>query len=184
MQFLHAQPDGIDPDYLRTLTERSDKIVSVLGIEEPVRRQRVQDLIITQYYELSKIHDARDARLQEADDAEQENIRNEADARLYRLHAAYLAKLEVELTHEQVDMVKDGMTYGILKHTYQGYLSQTVGTEAFPPFPAHLTFDLKTIEGSCINRLERGFVILNEGTQIPCHRIVKIECNNEVIWNK
>ena len=119
----HAQPDGIDPDYLKTLTDRSDKIVSVLGIEEPMCRHRVQNLIINQYYELSKIHDARDARLKEADEAKQESIRKEADASLYKLHAAYLAKLEVELTHEQVDMVKDGMTYGILKHTYQGYLS-------------------------------------------------------------
>ncbi len=44
--------------------------------------------------------------------------------------------------------------------------------------------NLKTIKGSSIERLERGFLILNEGTQIPCHRIVKVECNNEVIWNK
>ena len=44
--------------------------------------------------------------------------------------------------------------------------------------------NLKTIEGNCIIKLERGFLILKEGTQIPCHRIVKIKCNNEVIWNK
>ena len=44
--------------------------------------------------------------------------------------------------------------------------------------------NLKTIEGSHITKLERGFLILDEGTQIPCHRIVKIECNNEIIWNK
>jgi len=44
--------------------------------------------------------------------------------------------------------------------------------------------NLKTIEGSHINKLERGFLILDEGTQIPCHRIIKIECNNEIIWNK
>lgn len=44
--------------------------------------------------------------------------------------------------------------------------------------------NLKTIEGSCISKLERGFLILKEGTQIPCHRIIKIKCSNELIWNK
>jgi uncharacterized protein len=44
--------------------------------------------------------------------------------------------------------------------------------------------NLKTISGNQINKLERGFLILNEGTQIPCHRIVKIRCDNKVMWNK
>jgi hypothetical protein len=117
-----AQPEGIDPEYLETLTRRSENIVSSLGIGDPARRERVRDLIINQYYELSKIHDERDARLAGAGDAEKESIRIEADARLYRLHAAYLAGLSAELSPQQVDMVKDGMTYGVLQHTYNAYL--------------------------------------------------------------
>ena len=31
--------------------------------------------------------------------------------------------------------------------------------------------NLKTIKGSFIDRLENGFLILNDGTQIPFHRI-------------
>jgi uncharacterized protein len=44
--------------------------------------------------------------------------------------------------------------------------------------------NLKTIAGEQISKLERGFLILNDNTQIPCHRLVKIECNGKIIWNK
>jgi uncharacterized protein (UPF0248 family) len=44
--------------------------------------------------------------------------------------------------------------------------------------------NLKKISCSRINNLERGFLIFDDETQIPCHRIVKIEYNNQVMWNK
>ena len=44
--------------------------------------------------------------------------------------------------------------------------------------------DLKRINGNSIERIERGFLIFNEGTQIPYHRIVKIEINNKILWKK
>ncbi len=43
--------------------------------------------------------------------------------------------------------------------------------------------NLKKINGDSIERLERGFLILNEGTQIPYHKIVKIG-NNNILWKK
>ena len=51
-----------------------------------------------------------------------EAAKNAAIAKIYQLHAAFLAKLSVELTPEQVDGVKDGMTYGVMKGTYNVYL--------------------------------------------------------------
>lgn len=44
--------------------------------------------------------------------------------------------------------------------------------------------NLKIIHGYSIERMERGFVLLKEGTQIPFHRIVKIEINNKILWQK
>lgn len=44
--------------------------------------------------------------------------------------------------------------------------------------------NLKTISGSSIESLEGGFLILNEGTHIPYHRIVKIESDKKVLWKK
>ncbi len=44
--------------------------------------------------------------------------------------------------------------------------------------------NLKKINGESIERVERGFLILKEGIQIPFHRIIKIENNNKVLWKK
>lgn len=44
--------------------------------------------------------------------------------------------------------------------------------------------NLKTINGNSIDGMEGGFVLLKEGTLIPFHRIVKIEINNKILWQK
>ena len=44
--------------------------------------------------------------------------------------------------------------------------------------------NLKTIWGSKIKKLERGFIILDNENQIPLHRIIRIECSQQIIWNK
>lgn len=44
--------------------------------------------------------------------------------------------------------------------------------------------NLKTINGNQINKLERGFLVLDHETQIPYHRIIKIEYKDKLIWKK
>jgi len=44
--------------------------------------------------------------------------------------------------------------------------------------------NLKTIPATNIQTLEGGFMIMFDGTMVPYHRIVKIECDNRVIWKK
>ncbi|MCK9151411.1 DUF504 domain-containing protein [Methanobacterium alcaliphilum] len=44
--------------------------------------------------------------------------------------------------------------------------------------------NLKTVNGSQIKKLEKGFLILDEDQLIPYHRIVKIECKDNLIWKK
>ena len=44
--------------------------------------------------------------------------------------------------------------------------------------------NLKKIGCTKISSLERGFLILDDETQIPCHRIVKIEYEDQIIWKK
>ena len=44
--------------------------------------------------------------------------------------------------------------------------------------------NIKSIGCNRVSSLERGFLILDDQTHIPCHRIVKIEYNGKVIWNK
>jgi Spy/CpxP family protein refolding chaperone len=118
--------------YTRTITERADKIVATLNLADTNKYVRVRDLITRQYRDLSKIHDARDAAIKraqektEADKAATESavqaVRDENKSQTDKLHGEFLARLATELNPEQVDQVKDGLTYGVLPLTYGVYL--------------------------------------------------------------
>jgi hypothetical protein len=123
-----------DPDYTRTITGRADNIVKALEIGNPDKKTRVRDTIVQQYRDLNAIHTQRDKEIaatakttsdKASAGALAQNIREQADSRVKQLHHAYVAKLSAELPPQQVDQVKDGMTYGTLPVTYSAYLKQT-----------------------------------------------------------
>jgi hypothetical protein len=93
--------------YTKVLTERAQKIVNTLNIDSAACR-RVTDILVKQYKSLGIVHDSLDAGM-------------EADQKLYHLHCEFLGNLASELTPEQVIKVKDGMTYGVVKVTYDSY---------------------------------------------------------------
>jgi hypothetical protein len=123
----YAQQD--DAEYTKVLTERSQKIVNMLGIEDEEMYQRVTDILVNQYKSLGVIHDGLDADMKKAkEEAAKEkaeaiinSLKLEANRKLYDLHCEYMGKLASELTPEQVVKVKDGMTYGVVKVTYDSY---------------------------------------------------------------
>lgn len=121
-----------DTSYIKVIQERSNKIVSALGISDNSRLIRVRDIIAQQYYDLNKIHSERDAKIKEAKQSLKnrdslaiaiKNFENEADAKMYSLHFAFISKLMVELDADQIIKVKDGLTYGVVPITYNGYLA-------------------------------------------------------------
>ena len=116
--------------YTRTITERAEKIVAPLGIDDPSKTTRIRDLVVNQYRSLRDIHAARDAKIAEAPqspgdsavaDAWRGLARKEADLKIFPLHRQFVAQLEAELTPEQVNQVKDGMTYGVVPLTFKRY---------------------------------------------------------------
>src|SRR5262249_38667970 len=130
---LAAETNAPSTDaYTRTITERANKIVAKLTIAEPNKSEKVRDLITEQYRRLNQIHEIRDARIKMAKnnsaddkaaaDSAIQAARDEAKPKLDQLHAEFLAKLSAELSPEQVDKVKDGLTYGVLPLTYGVYL--------------------------------------------------------------
>jgi len=114
-----------DPAYTRVITGRADNIVKTLEITDADKKTRVRDIIVQQYRDLNAIHTQRDKEIGAVAETLAKSIREQADARVKGLHEAYLAKLSAELTRQQVDQVKDGMTYGVLPVTYRTYLAQT-----------------------------------------------------------
>lgn len=125
------QTDQESDAYTKVITARAEKIVKALDISDSDKFVRVRDMIAGQYRKLSAIHDTCDARIdyiksgKELSNEKNERIakiKSKTARRLKKLHKAYLAKLSRELTDSQIDKVKDGMTYGVLRLTYNGYV--------------------------------------------------------------
>ncbi len=122
-------PDNTEESaYRAAITERADKIVSGVGIEDAEQAKRVAHLVADQYRELRDVHAKRDARIADAQPsgaviatALQSSAYDEAELHVGRLHRTFVARLSADLTGEQVDAIKDGMTYGVVPITYAAY---------------------------------------------------------------
>lgn len=128
-----TQAAGAD-NYTQVITKRSEKIVATLGITDSGKFKRVEDIIINQYRTLSNIHDARNAKAKDIKaqagddkakaDGEIAVLDSSVDNQLNSAHTAYLASLATALSAEQIDQVKDEMTYKVLPITYKAYLDE------------------------------------------------------------
>lgn len=120
-----------DTAYYNVVSQRADKIVDKMDINNTAKKGKVSSLIAQQYYNLNEIYKVRDEQVKEAKaslagnkaalDAKLKGIETETRPQLDKLHKAYITKLQKELSPSQVDEVKDGMTYGVLPITYKGY---------------------------------------------------------------
>ncbi len=126
---VDLKSEGRDPEYVASIVKRSEKISDKLALSDSARAE-VTKIIANRYFKLNDIYEARDAKIKAAKetltgDAKNEAVaaaNNEADATLYRCHFEFPADLSIYLTPEQVDSVKDGMTYGVLMVTYNSHL--------------------------------------------------------------
>jgi hypothetical protein len=114
--------------YWAVVTGRADKIVAVLDLDDEAKSLRVRDLVAGYYRDLRDVHDARDAALASAraegapaDEAVRARVREEAELRLFRVHTSFVARLSVELDASQIEVVKDGLTYGVVPNTWRVY---------------------------------------------------------------
>ena len=120
-----------DPKYVESIVNRSQKIVDKLGLTDVKVAEDVCNIIANRYFELNDIYEIRDAKVKNVKesgltgDAKDEALKaaeNEKDAALYRSHFAFPASLSLFLNEEQIEAVKDGMTYGVVKVTYEATL--------------------------------------------------------------
>lgn len=120
-----------DPKYVESIVNRSQKIVDKLGLTDAKVAEDVCNIIANRYFELNDIYEIRDAKVKNVKesgltgDAKNEALKaaeNEKDAALYRSHFAFPASLSLFLNEEQIEAVKDGMTYGVVKVTYEATL--------------------------------------------------------------
>ncbi|WP_435138325.1 DUF3826 domain-containing protein [Formosa sp. A9] len=128
-QFVMAQ--AVDPEYVKVTNDRAQKIVDGLDLNNAEQELVVRDLIANQYRNLNTIHESRDAEIEtvkassksnEVQEKEIEKIKSKADKDIDKLHKKYVNNLSKTLNDDQVNAVKDGMTYGVLPKTYAAFL--------------------------------------------------------------
>lgn len=100
--------DGRDSAYVETIKGRAQKIVDGLQLTDSEQARAVRNIIANRYFLLNDIHAKYDKSQQDALQAE-----------LYRHHFELASALALYLNDEQIDAVKDGMTFGRLKRDYQ-----------------------------------------------------------------
>lgn len=127
-----SAPSFEDSAYIRVITERSGKIVATLGLPDSSSFYRVRSIVTDQYRDLNTVYTERDNKLKglkaqepapdkATADSVKKNIDQDVTARVDQLHKSYLTRLSAVLTPQQVDKVKDGMTYNVLEVTLHGY---------------------------------------------------------------
>src|SRR5262249_32947835 len=109
---------GEDAAYTKTIDKRTTDIVTALEMKDAASSNKVHDIIMGQYRALNAWHETNDPKLKElkktapgADADENKKKTEEIQGSLKKLHDAYLAKLSALLTPDQVEKVKDLMTY-------------------------------------------------------------------------
>ena len=110
-QQVALNSDGLDAQYVETIKSRAQKIVDGLNLGDARKAENVRNIIANRYFLLNQIHEKYDKSQQDARDAE-----------LYKHHFELASALAQYLTEEQIDAVKDGMTFGRLKRDYKAQL--------------------------------------------------------------
>jgi hypothetical protein len=124
-----AADTAAEAEYTRALEKRAGDVLDVLKLDDEAKAARVRAVIIDEYRGLRKVHDARDAGIKAASelappdrDARIKAERDRGDAAAAALNEKFLATLAADLSPEQVDRVKDKLTYNKLQVTYNAYL--------------------------------------------------------------
>ena len=105
---------GRPADYVETIVNRAQKATDELGITWTPQGQTVLNIICNRYFQLNDIYEERDS-LKKLDKKLAETT---ADSKLYRSHFAFDAQLSLFLKPQQIETVKDVMTYNVVKVTY------------------------------------------------------------------
>ncbi|HTY86078.1 MAG TPA: DUF3826 domain-containing protein [Candidatus Acidoferrum sp.] len=119
-----GSPEELEATYITSIENRTAAIVASLDLNNAEKSARVHDIIIAQYRTLRARDEAIDSLLKLQ--GKEVNYKNRAplmQSESKALHDKFLAKLATELTPEQVEIVKNKMTYNKVQVTYVAYCS-------------------------------------------------------------
>ena len=128
-----------DPKYVETIVARSQKIVDKLKLKDASVSKNVLNIIANRYFGLNDIFAKRDTAVNrikrsalkgEAKSSALNAAQNEKEAALYRSHFAFAGDLSLYLNESQIEAVKDGITFGVVKVTYDANIEMIPSLKA------------------------------------------------------
>lgn len=120
-----------DPKYVATIVERSKKVVDKLALKDAETATNVTNIVANRYFKLNDIYAKRDSDVAKikrsvlTGETKKNALTAAQDAKeaaLYRSHFAFPAELSMFLDESQIEAVKDGITFGVVKVTYEATL--------------------------------------------------------------
>ena len=135
---LQAQQnsDVKQTEYWNVISQRATKIISTLEITDSVSYKKVLAEVVNQYFQLNTIHEQSKATISEikkqvvAKEKIDETVKKEQENKslqLKQLHESFITHLKESLTDEQIEKIKDEMTYRVFPITYAAYLDMLPG---------------------------------------------------------
>jgi Spy/CpxP family protein refolding chaperone len=112
----------VEARYTAAIEGRTADILKILDLNDTSEAAKVHDIIIAQYRALNAWHNENDAKLKAA--KSDTNAVAQIRASMKSLHDDFLSRLAENLTPEQIEKVKDKMTYGKVQFTFAGYVAQ------------------------------------------------------------
>lgn len=110
--------------YSASIEKRAADMLKALALQDEAKVGRVRDAILAQYRSLRARDEAIDTMFQSLSKNAPGIETNRAvilKVLSQQLHAGFLKRLAADLTPEQVELVKDKMTYNKVKVTYDAY---------------------------------------------------------------
>ena len=120
-------PEQVEASYTQSIEKRVADILTALDFKDLQKQGRVHDELIAQYRSLRAWHDANDpkpAAVKSATTAPTTSaaaFSSDARNQLKGLHQQFLDNLARDITPEQIEIVKDKMTYNKVQVTFNGY---------------------------------------------------------------
>lgn len=124
-QTFQLKSEGRDQNYVNSILGRAKKVTDALNITGTDKGEQVRNIVANRYFTLNDIYAERDSIKKSASTLTgnekkltQEFAESQKDQKLYRSHAGFIADLSLFLDDNQIETVKDVMTYNVVKVTY------------------------------------------------------------------
>lgn len=126
--FTQNSNESQQDEYTKVITGRADKIVNAMDFVDATVKIQVRDIIVGHYRFLNEAEESRNADVakireefaenKELRDAKIDLRKAEQELKIRDHHFAFNAQLKQSISEEQIDEIKNGLTYNVLNVTY------------------------------------------------------------------